>query len=368
MVSTPHLESGEELMTYPRIPATPEELSVDLLNDHLARSDKWEKGPFESINITLPHGSLDGMSGSVYKIFGLFESGDSIPLITKFRDIGGSPEQLGGSPAEINFYRNIADIAGVASPLTYVAEFDQSSGYTMIIQEHLAEGTVGSIQTYLSVVEVTRIVRALAGMHAKWWNSVELANLKSVRTFEEVWDAGAMLFASGVYSGRRFYEKYGDRVHPEVVSFFDSDTHWGPIVRSGFSSNRTLCHYDVAAKNLSLPKDPTEPPVFFDWSLLVKGSIGVELGQVVAYSLRIEEHHRIPEVLDSYIESMRELGVVDLSRDILWEDVRYGLLTRLAAPIALTSRNYPPAEALALELLPRITSAVLATNAFDLLE
>jgi hypothetical protein len=99
---------------------------------------------------------------------------------------------------------------------------------------------------------------------------------------------------------------------------------WGPRIRAGFSSNRTLCHYDVAAKNLSLPKDPFKPPVFFDWSLVTRGSIGVELGQVVAYSLSVEEHHRIPEVLDDYLEAMRELGVAELSRDTLWNDVRYG--------------------------------------------
>jgi hypothetical protein len=65
---------------------------------------------------------------------------------------------------------------------------------------------------------------------------------------------------------------------------------------------------------------------------------------------------------------MRGLGITDLTKEILWDDFRYGLLTRLAAPIALTARDYPPANDLALELLPRITSAVLESDALELLE
>jgi hypothetical protein len=354
-------------MIIPPIPTTPEELSADLLNEHLKLSKKWDFGPFEAIDISIPHGALDGMSASVYKIDGRLAAGEQVALITKLRDTSGSPKTHSDTPAEILFYRDITDIAGVASPLTYVAEFDESSGNKMIVQQYLNEGTIGTIQTCFSLEDIPRITRSLAGMHAKWWNSNALANLSNIRTFEDAFDSGTKLFASGVFSGRRFYEKYGEHVHTEVVRFFDTDNHWGPVLKAGYSNNRTLCHYDVAAKNLSLPKNPTEPPVFFDWSLVTRGNVGIELGQALAYGLSLDDHHRIPEVLDDYLETMRMLGVVNLSREVLWNDVRYGLLTRLAAPIALTSRNHPPADALALELLPRITSAVLATNALELL-
>jgi len=65
---------------------------------------------------------------------------------------------------------------------------------------------------------------------------------------------------------------------------------------------------------------------------------------------------------------MRKSGVSDLSTETLWNDFRHGLLVRLAAPVALASRGYPPADALALEILPGITSAVLTTNALELVD
>ena len=350
------------------LPATPDDFTVQLLNQHLARSANWEHGSFENITISIPHGALDGMSASVYQIDGELNAGVQMSLIAKLRDAGGSPQAVRGSHTEINFYRDIAPIAGVTTPNTYVAEFDSEKQLTLIVQEKLDSGTIGTIETYLPTADLTRIVLALAAMHAKWWNTDELANLDTARTFEEVFDAGAKLFKSGAYDFGRFMEQYGEHVHPDLIKYFQSGNQWLDSIRAGFSSNRTLCHYDVAAKNLSLPKDLSLPPVFFDWSLLARGSIGIELAVIVAYSLRIEEHHRIPEILDLYLEEMRSLGVTDLSRETLWNDVRYGLLVRLAAPVALTSRNHPPAHDLAPTILPRITSAVLETNAMELLK
>ena len=65
---------------------------------------------------------------------------------------------------------------------------------------------------------------------------------------------------------------------------------------------------------------------------------------------------------------MHNRGITDLTQQVLWNDFRHGLLVRMAAPIALTTRDYPPAHNLALELLPRITSAVLESNALELLD
>ncbi|MCH8230208.1 MAG: phosphotransferase [Chloroflexi bacterium] len=349
------------------LPSSPDDLTADVLNHLLDNSHNWSLGPVRDIEIE-PHGGLDSMSAAVYKLNLLLSTGGRVGLIAKLRDVGGSPDQQRSSQHEILFYRELADIAGVASPVTYIAEYDDAEGRVLLIQEYLSDGAVGTIQTFLADDELKRIVAALAGMHAKWWNTLELSRLNQVRSFDEAMEAGSKRFASGVYSGQRFLEKYGEHVHPEIALVCGSPVQWGPKLRAGISNNRTLCHYDVAAKNLFLPEDPLQPPVFFDWSLVTRGSIGIELANVLAYGMHVDEHHRIPEMLDFYLGTMRELGVSDLSAETLWSDFRYGLLVRLAAPIALASRGYPPADALALELLPRITSAVLATDALELLE
>jgi hypothetical protein len=353
-------------MTKLSLPAHAEALSLDLLNAHLAQSHNWAHGPFQSIDMTGIKG-MDSMSGSVYRIQGRLVTGDSISLITKLRDLADSPNNQRGAAHEVIFYNELAEIAGIDSPEAYVALYDDDTHRLLLVLEYLEDGEIGTIRTNWDVQQIERVTSALAGMHARWWNSDELANLSQVRTFEDAMAGGAKLFASGVFSGARFLEKYGDQVHPRIYDLYKRSDQWGHVGNL-FSDNRTLCNYDVAAKNLFLPNDPNMPPKFFDWSLLTRGSIGIELAVILAYSLHPDEHHLMPELLDSYLDRMHVLGVSDLTRETLWNDFRCGLLIRLAAPIALASRDYPPAHELALEILPRITSAVLETNALELLE
>lgn len=350
------------------LPTNAENISVDFLNTVLAESPKWTKGSISTFTVVKPHGALDGMSNAVHQISARLSSGEPTSLIVKLRDVGGSVTAREGGLHEVIFYSELADIAGVDSPPCYFAQFDDSTGRMLIILDHLgSDGNIGTIETYLEVAEVERIVVALAGMHAKWWNSEELAALNHVRTFDQVMERGIKLFDSGHFSGRRFIEQYGEHLHPEIYAVYDTEGTFSSKLQAGFSGNRTLCNYDVAAKNLFLPSDPNQPPQFFDWSLLTRGSIGIELAVVLAYSLRIEDHSRFRSILDTYLNAMQELGINDLDVDTLWNDVRHGFLVRLAAPIALTTRDYPPAHELALELLPRITSAALESDALDLI-
>jgi len=76
----------------------------------------------------------------------------------------------------------------------------------------------------------------------------------------------------------------------------------------------------------------------------------------------------LPAMLEYYLSEMGALGVDDQTYEPLWDDFRFGCLIRHAAPIALTSRGYPDADALAMAILPRVRSAVLATTALGLLE
>lgn len=359
-------------MSIPPLPASAVDLTAELLNQHLSVSSKWRFGSLESKQSLpleiVPLGGIDSMSRSVFKVTGQLVSGKPMTLIVKLRNFSGSPTAQSGSRHEVIFYRDLADIAGVDSPEAYVAVYDDETNRMLVVLEYLEDGEVSTIDTNLDMNQIDRITTALAGMHAKWWNSPELAKLSQVRTFEQVMEGGAKRFASGAFSGHRFLEQYGELVHPKIYKVYSSPIQWGPKLQAGFSSNRTLCNYDVAAKNLFLPTDPTQPPKFFDWELLIRGSIGVELAVILAYSLRVEDHGKMFELLDHYLETMHGLGVTELTRDTLRNDFRHGLLVRLAAPIALAGRGHQSAVDLALELLPRITSAVLASEALESLE
>lgn len=308
------------------------------------------------------------MSGAVYKVIATLDSSDEVQMIAKLRDVGGSPQAQRSCKAEISFYRDVADISGVSVPETFMAEYDTDTNRMLLVQEFLSEGHIGTVDTFMPVIDIERVLAALAGMNAKWWNSRELENLTEVRTGDQAMQAGVELFRSGRYDPGKFLARYRARVHPEIAIYYESFSLWGPRIQNGFSRNVTLCHFDCSPKNFYLPNDPGLPPVFFDWSLVIRGNIGIELANLLCLGVDPAEHHRIPELLDFYLAEMTSLGVTDLAYETLWDDFRFGCLIRIAAPIALTSRGYPEADALAMTILPRVTSAVLATNALELLE
>ena len=189
-------------MIAPPIPATPEELTVHLLNDHLTHSEKWQAGPTKSAELT-PHGVDDGMSGAVYKAIVITGSGSKVDLIVKLRVPSGSSMPSRSHKTEVYFYRELAERAGVAAPETYIAEYDEQHQRMFIVQEFLSGSRIGVIGTYLSSTDVERVLSALVGMHAKWWNSPELDSLSNVRTGAQTMQSGIERFRSGQYDPPR---------------------------------------------------------------------------------------------------------------------------------------------------------------------
>lgn len=164
------------------------------------------------------------MSRAVFKVTGQLTSAEPTTLIVKLRNFSGSPRAQSGSQHEVIFYRDLADIAGVDSPEAYVAVYDDVTNRMLVVLEYLEVGEVGTIYTNLEANQIDRITTTLAGMHAKWWNSPELAKLTQVRTFEEVMEGGSKQFAAGKLSGQRFLEQYGGLVHPEIHKVYNSST------------------------------------------------------------------------------------------------------------------------------------------------
>jgi hypothetical protein len=61
------------------------------------------------------------MSNAVWRIDGILALGLKTSLIVKFRDKGGAKSADQGGMNEVLFYSELADIAGVESPESYVS-------------------------------------------------------------------------------------------------------------------------------------------------------------------------------------------------------------------------------------------------------
>lgn len=352
-------------MTLRRLPETVGEITPALLSAALAASPEWNHPPVTGVDLF----ALKSPRGATYRAEIACRDGFATALMVKLHDPRLARPARSGYRGEVYFYTEVAGDAGVEVPRTYVTEFDEVTGRQLIIQEFLSGGRIGSAETMLYREDQARILSALANMHARWWDSPRLGLLDGIRTSEETYRSGRDRFETGALSGDRFLRRFGDRVHPRVAALYRSGT--AQVIERlwcRLSPHLTLCHYDVSAKNVFLPDDPTRAPVFFDWGLVIRGNAGHEIAQFISATTAIAEQDRVPELARHYHERLLAGGVTGFEFQSLWMDIRIGCIIRLIAPIALESRNNPLSDELALILLPQVTAAAISTKAFDLLD
>lgn len=353
-------------MSILQLPETPEEITAELLNAVLEPSVDWNGPQIVALEMQV----LESPSGNAFRADLEFEDGRHDSVFLKMHNASVLAVARMDYYGEVYFYREVASKSGVPTPKTYFAEWDEVNARQLIIQEFLTGGSIGTAETLLEQRDQERILSVLAEMHARWWNSPELEQLTGIRTGEQAMESGRKQFQSGKLDGRKFLERFGDHVHPKIAELYRT-VYTGDIgtrLRNGFSPNITLCHYDISAKNIFLPDDLQKRTVLFDWGLVVRGYVGVELAQFLATTTDPAEHDRLSDLLRFYHSALSAGGIADYSFDTLWQDFRYGCLVRLAAPIALASRNNPRADALALTILPLISATVLSVDAIELLK
>ncbi len=346
------------------LPDTVDQITPGLLNRLLSKHPEWNEPPVVAIETT----PLESPGSSTYRADLALENGSSKPVVVKLHNVQTPPDIRRNYSGEVAFYQEVAAKSGVPTPVTYVAEWDEPAARQLIIQEFLTGGRIGTAETMLNKQDQERVLSVLAEMHAHWWNSPELDRLTRIRTGSQAMRAGIEQFRSGRLDGRKFLVRFGDRVDPRIADYYRHahGPETGKRLAESFSSNITLCHYDASAKNIFIPDDTNSRPVLFDWGLVVRGYVGVELAQFLATSTDPGEHDRLQILLAFYHDRLRTLGIDNYSFDKLWNDFRCGCLVRLVAPIALAARGNPRADALALTLLPLLSATAISVNAFDL--
>jgi hypothetical protein len=84
-------------------------------------------------------------------------------------------QSMGFYEREVGFYQELAGSTPLRTPRCHFGHVDAASGLSMLLLEDLAPARNGdSVQTF-SLGEVTRVLEALAALHASWWRSSSVA-------------------------------------------------------------------------------------------------------------------------------------------------------------------------------------------------
>jgi hypothetical protein len=319
-------------MSGTEFPRTVDEITPEWLTRVLRESGAIDGARVESFSAA---GLDGGLVGDVNRLELVYSAdGDSSIPQTVIAKIAHSDDEKRGKhnsngfyEREVRFYQNFNSDVGIATPFAYGAEYEEDSGYFILLLEDLGRYRSISQHDSCSLTEGKSAVQTLAKLHSKWWESDRIYESDWLRNFsddeflsgisdvynnslEKFLEIGDNYFAAGYESvARKFGESF-----LEVMGHFGK----GPV---------TLMHGDFRLGNLLFDdrEGATDPVYAFDWQLAGRGKGVIDLAYFVGWSFSNQDRQRHEkQLLADYYDSIIDLGVTNYSSEEFNVDVRVG--------------------------------------------
>ena len=240
----------------------------------------------------------------------------------------GEPSIVAAPAArEAAYYQWIAERVPVNQPQCFAVVIDKTTGRSALLLEDLLARNVrfGSALAPLTPTEAADGLSQLATVHAHWWQSPALVELDSYPgtlrpvvlslLSDENW-AQALERPSGSHVIGRLRDAAVVRSVTEAMWAFDE------------ADPQCLIHGDPHLGNTFREADGGVG--FFDWQASSQGSWAYDVTRYLICSLSVDDrraHER--SLIDSYLESLRRLGVAAPSREEAWTAYRRNVLHAL---------------------------------------
>ncbi|WP_257167944.1 ecdysteroid 22-kinase family protein [Bradyrhizobium sp. SRS-191] len=251
-----------------------------------------------------------------------------------------------GGRHEVDFYRGLARLmpAGLV-PGSYGGAWDEAALTWHLLLEDLTDThqTATPWPMPPALLHAEGIVRALARLHAAWWDDPRLGvSIGSFTTADERAER-ARTFA-GHY--QRFADDMGDRLSADRRAVYERLMAATPRLAERHVSRRNLSilHGDAHVWNFLVPKASGRDDVrAFDFDQWRVGVPANDLAYMLALQLYPERRARIERpLLDIYHRTLAAEGVTGYDRTALDHDYRLAVLWHVAKPVWQWAIQIPP--------------------------
>ena len=247
---------------------------------------------------------------------------------------------------EVAFYTRLASaMPAQLVPRCFDGNFDEESLAWHLLLEDLTDSHEIASAWPLppSAEQAVSIVRALAQLHAAWWDDARLGQTVGVWMSVDGTNELLEVFA-GHYA--RFADLLGDRLDARRRNLFRRFLEQWARLFQRYHARRdvTITHGDAHTWNFLVPRAAVADTVrifdFDQWRINVPTSD-------LAYMMALQwypETRRVLErpLLDSYYDTLIAHGVTGYSRDALHRDYRISVLWQITNPVWQWNVNIPP--------------------------
>jgi hypothetical protein len=326
--------------------ALPTAATAEHLTEALRTSDTLPDGRVSDVALI---GSVKKLRSHTYRLRLDYDSPvisapRSVILKTGHLDDAGRPAYA--NRKEIAFYREIAPTlpTGLVPRCFEAVEVTDTTAWHLLLED-LTESHSVATEWPLppSFEQCQSMIRALAGIHAVWWDHPRLGVSMGNWCDAAAWD---QILQNSVDQFTHFTDRFGEMVPPERRSLyerlFDRARHL--LRRYESRRNLTITHGDAHSWNFFLPRPKSGESVrLLDWEGWSIDTATDDLAYMMVMLWYPDRRHRMEQpLLDRYHAALLAHGVSGYDRQVLNDDYRLSALWLILRPIGQAQNNIPP--------------------------
>ena len=318
-------------MSGPAVPRRVREITPEWLTDVLAAGGRLEDARVADVDVENISAGV-GFAGRALRLDITYDPSDTpLPgsLILKLPSPDPGMREmmnaLRGYELEGRFYEQLAEQTPLRVPVCYWSAVDVEGGDYALLLEHLDGLRTGDQQASCTESEAEAIVRALATMHAAWWDSQELRRHDWLPAFDET---GAVWQERSRVGLQPFLDQHGGWLPDGFDSTNERIVERLIELQGGVDgSPQTLVHGDFRLENMMFGEPRSDDElVIIDWQLLGFGPGTYDLAYFMGQSLTVEMRRaREEDLLRLYLDTLMGEGVDGYLAERLQADYRRGL-------------------------------------------
>ncbi|MDE2785641.1 MAG: phosphotransferase [Chloroflexota bacterium] len=323
----------------PAIPAGPHDVNHDWLWQALASSSGFEPSQLRAIRAE-PVGPGRGLLSTVIRchlVWSVDAPQQPASVIVKCHSADRKTFRLARILTlyrqEYEFYRRIRPFAVIRAPALLYGDFAPVSHRFVMVLEDLADLETVSQVNGASPVQAKSAVRAVARMHARYWNNLDHTVLSNApdysRKYRRLTQLGYALNLP------RTLDRFGSLFNPETRSVVET---YGARIADHLSDisrgPKTFTHGDFRVDNLFFDGPGIDDVVAIDWQ---NGGIHSGLRDItylLSTSVTPETRRAIEQdVVGEYHDALVGAGVGGYSVDECWRSYRQVMLSCLIGAV-----------------------------------
>jgi aminoglycoside/choline kinase family phosphotransferase len=230
---------------------------------------------------------------------------------------------------EIRFYREIAGMAGLRTPRCYYSALDLEAVDSVLLLEDLGQARLCNNITGCSLNDAEHAIHQLAKFHANWWNSPRLKDLDWMPAFSD----GASSFQDlYLRLWGPYVEKFKDQLPDLFVDLGDRLGKNVANLRKRLGKHpRTIVHGDYRLDNLIFGLPGSHAPLtVIDWQVAMRGRGASDVGYFLVHSLPSKQRREVEmHLLKAYYSTLLEHSVCEYEFNQCLYDYRLSILHML---------------------------------------